>query len=64
LILSFINSGVIAPLPTQVAKPNGLSRLPFLLGLRYEVQPRMNLRIDFGIGKDSNSLYVSFTEAF
>lgn len=34
------------------------------LGYRYEVQPRMNVRIDFGIGKQSAGLYFNFSEAF
>ena len=34
------------------------------VGYRFEVQPRMNLRIDFGIGRESSGLYFNFTEAF
>lgn len=34
------------------------------VGYRLEVQPRMNLRIDFGLGKDSSGLYFNFSEAF
>ncbi|MEH0156624.1 BamA/TamA family outer membrane protein [Limibacter armeniacum] len=34
------------------------------VGYRLEVQPRMNLRIDFGLGVKSNALYFSFNEAF
>ncbi len=33
-------------------------------GLRVEIQPRMNLRVDYGIAKDTRSLYVAFSEAF
>ena len=33
-------------------------------GLRFEVQSRMNLRIDYGVGEDSQSIYFSFNEAF
>lgn len=33
-------------------------------GYRFEVQNRMNLRIDYGIGKDSQAVYFSFNEAF
>jgi outer membrane protein assembly factor BamA len=33
-------------------------------GLRFEVQSRMNLRIDYGVGKNSNAFYLSFNEAF
>jgi len=34
------------------------------VGIRYEVQKRMNARVDFGIGEDSNAFYISFNEAF
>ena len=34
------------------------------LGLRFEVQKRMNARIDYGIGQDSKAFYISFNEAF
>lgn len=36
----------------------------FGIGYRLEVQPRMNVRFDYGFGKDSNGLYFNFTEAF
>lgn len=34
------------------------------LGLRFEIQKRMNLRIDYGIGAGSSAFYFSFNEAF
>ena len=34
------------------------------VGFRFETQPRMNVRIDYGFGKDSNAIYVTFNEAF
>ncbi|WP_186757849.1 BamA/TamA family outer membrane protein [Echinicola salinicaeni] len=34
------------------------------LGYRLELQPRMNLRVDFGLGKKSSGLYFNFSEAF
>lgn len=34
------------------------------IGLRYEIQRRMNARLDFGIGEDSSAIYLSFNEAF
>ncbi len=33
-------------------------------GYRLELQPRMNLRVDFGLGKNSTGLYFNFSEAF
>jgi len=34
------------------------------IGYRFEVQDRMNARVDFGIGNDTRAVYVSFNEAF
>lgn len=34
------------------------------LGLRVEIQPRMNVRIDYGIAKGEQGAYVTFSEAF
>jgi hypothetical protein len=36
----------------------------FGLGYRLEVQPRMNVRLDFGFGRDNFGFYFNFTEAF
>ena len=33
-------------------------------GLRFEVEPRMNIRFDLGFGLETNSFYISFNEAF
>jgi len=34
------------------------------IGLRFEIQKRMNLRIDYGFGVESSAFYFSFNEAF
>ncbi|RKD91443.1 BamA/TamA family outer membrane protein [Mangrovibacterium diazotrophicum] len=34
------------------------------VGYRFELQPRMNVCIDFGMGKDSQGVYFNFNEAF
>lgn len=34
------------------------------VGLRFEIQKRMNARIDYGIGNDTSAFYISFNEAF
>ncbi len=34
------------------------------VGFRLEVQPRMNVRLDFGVGVESTGIYLSFSEAF
>ncbi|MBX9779018.1 MAG: BamA/TamA family outer membrane protein [Chitinophagaceae bacterium] len=36
----------------------------FGIGLRYEMQPRLNVRCDWGFGKYTNEIYFSFQEAF
>ncbi|QZT38555.1 BamA/TamA family outer membrane protein [Halosquirtibacter xylanolyticus] len=41
---------------------NCLPNLGF--GYRLELQPRMNFRIDFGVGKETKGLYFNFNEAF
>lgn len=33
-------------------------------GYRYELQPRMNVRIDFGFSADDSGFFLTFTEAF
>ena len=33
-------------------------------GLRFEVEPRMNIRFDLGVGLETSSFYISFNEAF
>jgi hypothetical protein len=47
----------------------GLGRIYYWLpnggiGLRFEIQKRMNLRIDYGFGAGSSAFYFSFNEAF
>ena len=36
----------------------------FGVGYRFEVQPRMNVRFDYGFGRDNSGLYFNFTETF
>jgi hypothetical protein len=33
-------------------------------GYRFALQPRINLRVDFGVGRDSFGFYINVTEAF
>lgn len=53
-------AGSVAPSNRQFNSwlPNGG------VGLRFELQERMNIRIDYGIGIESSAFYVSFNEAF
>ncbi|MGB0404487.1 MAG: BamA/TamA family outer membrane protein [Salibacteraceae bacterium] len=49
----------------QQIRNNDLSWLPnFGIGYRLEVQPRMNLRLDYGIGRESTGIYFNFNQAF
>ncbi|OMP31677.1 BamA/TamA family outer membrane protein [Mangrovimonas sp. DI 80] len=59
-VVTWLGSGTIAYNPNSIEEwiPN------FGIGYRFEVQPRMNVRIDFGIGRESSGLYFNFTEAF
>lgn len=34
------------------------------VGYRFAVEPRINVRIDFGLGKESNGFYFNFNQAF
>jgi len=34
------------------------------VGLRFELQKRMNIRIDYGLGIEASAFYISFNEAF
>ena len=36
----------------------------FGVGYRLELQPRMNLRLDVGIGQESSGIYFNFNESF
>jgi hypothetical protein len=36
----------------------------FGIGYRLELQPRMNLRVDMGFGRETMGIYVNFNEAF
>ena len=43
---------------TYYAAPN------FGVGYRLDVQPRISVRLDFGVGKNSNGFYFNFQQAF
>lgn len=34
------------------------------VGMRVEIQPRMNLRVDYGVGRGETGFYITFSEAF
>lgn len=56
----WIGGGTVYSTPQEIKK-----LLPNLgLGYRYELQPRMNLRIDIGFGTETMGVYLGFNEAF
>lgn len=59
-IVGWLGTGSIdeEPFRYQHWLPNGG------IGYRLEVQPRMNLRIDIGVGRESAGFYFNFNEAF
>jgi hypothetical protein len=62
-IVPWIGSGTV--FSSQDAKDNNIHWLPNLgVGYRFEVQPRQNIRIDFGIGRETTGLYFNFNQAF
>jgi hypothetical protein len=56
----WVGGGTVYSKPQEIK--NGIFNIG--LGYRYEVQPRMNLRIDVGFGIESAGVYLSFNEAF
>ena len=58
--VSWIGGGGVSP--SIRVKQNWLPNIG--VGYRFEVQKRMNARVDFGLGEDSFGIYVSFNEAF
>lgn len=43
---------------------SGHAILSYGVGYRYELQPRMNIRLDLGMGRHGAAFYFNFTEAF
>ncbi len=61
--ITWIGSGTI--FNTQTTKDNTNRWLPnFGLGYRFEIQSRMFVRLDFGIGRETSAVYFNFNQAF
>nr|WP_321453286.1 BamA/TamA family outer membrane protein [uncultured Carboxylicivirga sp.] len=58
--VGWVGAGTVAPSLLECSKwlPNAG------IGARVEIQPRMNIRVDYGIGKGETGFYVTFSEAF
>lgn len=59
-VVGWVASGTVAPKlgDAEHFLPN------FGVGYRLELQPRMNVRLDFGIGRETSGIYFNFNEAF
>jgi len=61
--VTWVGSGTVFNF--QTIHDNNNRWLPnFGVGYRLELQPRMNLRLDFGIGRESSGFYFNFNQAF
>jgi len=59
----WLGSGTIFDKQSIQENTNGW--LPnFGVGYRFEVQPRMNLRLDYGVGRETSGIYFNFNQAF
>lgn len=58
--VAWVGAGSVAPDITKMTHwlPNAG------VGYRLEVQPRLNVRVDFGVGNDSQAFYFNFQESF
>jgi len=56
----WLGTGTVAPSFNQLTQwlPNGG------IGIRAELQPRMNIRVDYGLAKGENGVYITFSEVF
>ncbi len=59
-VVAWLGTGSVFDSPSGLKNwlPNGG------VGYRLEVQPRMNLRIDIGVGRETQGFYFNFNEAF
>jgi hypothetical protein len=61
--VAWIGSGTV--FNSKTLEENDISWLPnFGVGYRIEVQPRMNIRLDYGIGRETSGFYFNFNQAF
>jgi hypothetical protein len=62
-VVTWVGSGTIFDFDTL--KENNNKWLPnFGVGYRLELQPRMWMRLDFGIGRQTSGIYFNFNQAF
>ena len=58
--VAWLGAGTVAPSFDRITHilPNGG------VGFRFELQPKMNIRVDYGYAKGENGVYVTFSEVF
>jgi len=65
---SLSKSGMVLWLGTGSIAPDVVSLTKWVpnvgIGYRFELQPRMNVCVDFGVGRDTHGVYFNFTETF
>lgn len=60
--VAWLGAGAIAPTLNELSSDELLPTAGF--GYRFEVKPRMNLRLDMGFGRGENGFYFNVNEAF
>ncbi|PHM29014.1 BamA/TamA family outer membrane protein [Xenorhabdus budapestensis] len=61
-VVGWIGTGTLSDTPSKLGDRHWLPSVG--VGYRFEFKPRMNVRLDFGIGKDSTGFYFQVGEAF
>ncbi|MBC8948630.1 BamA/TamA family outer membrane protein [Xenorhabdus sp. TS4] len=61
-VVGWIGTGTLGDSPSQLGSKHWLPSVG--VGYRFEFKPRMNVRLDFGVGKGSTGFYFQVGEAF
>ncbi|MFV9997045.1 MAG: BamA/TamA family outer membrane protein [Arsenophonus endosymbiont of Dermacentor nuttalli] len=61
-IVSWIGVGTLSDSPSKLGSNHWLPTVG--IGYRFEFKPRMNIRLDFGVGRNSTGFYFQVGEAF
>lgn len=61
-VVGWVGTGTMSDSPSELGKGHWLPTVG--VGYRFEFKPRMNVRLDFGIGRNSTGVYFQVGEAF
>ncbi|OKP00261.1 BamA/TamA family outer membrane protein [Xenorhabdus eapokensis] len=61
-VVGWVGTGTLGDSPSQLGSKHWLPSVG--VGYRFEFKPRMNVRLDFGVGKGSTGFYFQVGEAF